>query len=196
MSSTTRRASSPTSTAAGPGAGRRAVCSVFWTIRSAVSKLCSTRARWISASLACDPRVRRASPRVHQLFARWCAALGFTYVPEVVDDLLARHYYAAGRRLRRCHPRDLLGQIRNYCVYNDLPLEMRPEYFDRVVKSYFTSVMESPAAGRAPVAMAPASVRAPAALGSAAAHTSLAIGPVGEPAPSAIPTQAMAPARA
>jgi len=90
----------------------------------------------------------------HQLFARWCAAMGFAYAPEVVDDLLARHYFAVGRRLRRCHPRDLLGQIRNYCVYNDLPLEMRPEYFDRAVQSYFTTVMMAPAARPAPSAVA------------------------------------------
>ena len=40
--------------------------------------------------------------------------------------------------MRRCHPRDLLLQIRNYCAYNDLPIEMTEEHFDRVVRSYFT----------------------------------------------------------
>jgi hypothetical protein len=34
-----------------------------------------------------------------------------------------------------------LNQIRNYCAYNDLPIEMRPEYFDRVTESYFTVVV-------------------------------------------------------
>ena len=28
------------------------------------------------------------------------------------------------------------------CTYNDLPMEIRPEYFDRVVKSYFTVVID------------------------------------------------------
>ena len=45
-----------------------------------------------------------------------------------------------GPNFRRCHPRDLLMQIRNYCVYNGLPVEMKPEYFDRVVPCYFTVV--------------------------------------------------------
>lgn len=58
----------------------------------------------------------------------------------VIDDLINRHYRASDRPRRRCHPRDLLLQIRNFCVYNDLEMEMRPEYFDRVVKSYFTTV--------------------------------------------------------
>jgi len=59
---------------------------------------------------------------------------------EAVDYLIEKHYQRVGRPLRRCQPRDLLGQVRNYCVYNSLPVEMRPEYFDRVVPSYFTVV--------------------------------------------------------
>jgi hypothetical protein len=42
--------------------------------------------------------------------------------------------------MRRCHPRDLLKQIRNYCRYRRLPFEMRREYIDRVVHSYFAVV--------------------------------------------------------
>jgi hypothetical protein len=44
-----------------------------------------------------------------------------------------------------------LGQIRNFCVYNDLPLEVRREHFDRVVKSYFTVVLKAETAARRPV---------------------------------------------
>ncbi len=43
--------------------------------------------------------------------------------------------------MRRCQPRDLLSQVQNYCRYNGLPMEMRPEYFDRVVRCYFTVVL-------------------------------------------------------
>jgi predicted ATPase with chaperone activity len=57
-----------------------------------------------------------------------------------IDYLLSRHYHPIERPCRRCHPRDLMLQIRNYCTYNDLEIEMRPDYFDRVVKSYFTTV--------------------------------------------------------
>ena len=80
----------------------------------------------------------------HKLFEIYCRKLNFDYTPEVVNYLLENHYLRARRRLRRCHPRDLLGQIRNFCVYNELPLEIRPEYFDRVVKSYFTTVINQP----------------------------------------------------
>jgi hypothetical protein len=31
-------------------------------------------------------------------------------------------------------------QIRNYCAYHDLPVELSDEHFDRVVRSYFTAL--------------------------------------------------------
>jgi predicted ATPase with chaperone activity len=74
----------------------------------------------------------------HALFELYSRHFECEYWPEVVDGLLATHYRAKNRPMRRCHPRDLLSQIRNYCRYNDLPMEMRPDYFDRVVRSYFT----------------------------------------------------------
>ncbi len=76
----------------------------------------------------------------HNLFKIYCQKLGFEYDQKCVAYLLEKHFVRGKRRLRRCHPRDLLKQIKNFCVYNELPLETRPEYFDRVVKSYFTAV--------------------------------------------------------
>lgn len=76
----------------------------------------------------------------HRLFELYAAHFGCEYRPEVVDYVIGEHYRPKNRPMRRCHPRDLLGQIRNYCVYNDVPVEMRPEYFDRVIVSYFTVV--------------------------------------------------------
>lgn len=78
----------------------------------------------------------------HHLFEIYCNKFECDYVPETVNYLLETHYLKARRRLRRCHPRDLLSQIRNFCTYNDLPMEIRPEYFDRVVNSYFTTVID------------------------------------------------------
>jgi predicted ATPase with chaperone activity len=79
----------------------------------------------------------------HVLFQIYCAKFKCEYKEDIVDYLLTKHFIEAKRRLRRCHPRDLLSQIRNFCVYNELPMEMRTEYFDRVVKSYFTVVLNS-----------------------------------------------------
>lgn len=82
---------------------------------------------------------RDPSPTEFQkLFRVFAKQFRCEFKAEVVDYLIERHYRPNRRPLRRCQPRDLLSQIANYCSYNELPMEMRPEYFDRVVGSYFT----------------------------------------------------------
>lgn len=77
----------------------------------------------------------------HDLFELYSGVFRCPYDRDAVDYLIQNHYKPQNRPMRRCQPRDLLSQIRNYCTYNDLPMEMRPEYFDRVVQSYFTVVI-------------------------------------------------------
>ncbi|HUY32750.1 MAG TPA: AAA family ATPase [Pirellulales bacterium] len=77
----------------------------------------------------------------HLLFKSYAKSFGCEYRPDVVEDLLARHYRPRKRPLRRCHPRDLLLQLRGYCNYTRQPIEMRPEYFDLAVKTYFATVL-------------------------------------------------------
>ncbi len=84
----------------------------------------------------------------HKLFKLNAKTFGCEYRPEVVDHLLDKCYRPLGRPMRRCQPRDLLQQIQNYCRYNDLPMEMKTEYLDRVVKSYFTVVIPDDADGK------------------------------------------------
>jgi predicted ATPase with chaperone activity len=74
----------------------------------------------------------------HRLFQLCAPQMRCEYVPEAVDYLLDRHYHPKRRSLRRCHPRDLLLQIHNYCAYTGLEMEMKAEYFDMVVDNYFT----------------------------------------------------------
>jgi predicted ATPase with chaperone activity len=74
-----------------------------------------------------------------KMFGLFAPKFGFKVVDQrTVDYLIAHHYHRTGRPFRGCHPRDLLFQIRNYCIYNDLPLEVKPEYFDFAVRNYFT----------------------------------------------------------
>lgn len=81
-----------------------------------------------------------APEEFHKLFKAFSRGIGCDYRPEMVDYLIETHYRKQGRPLRRCQPRDLLNQIKNYCTYNDLPIEMRRDYFDLVCKTYFTVV--------------------------------------------------------
>jgi predicted ATPase with chaperone activity len=74
------------------------------------------------------------------LFETAAEQFGCIYRAEVVSHLIERHYRGQRRAMRRCHPRDLLRQIRNFCSYYDQPMEMRSDLIDRAVVSYFTTV--------------------------------------------------------
>ena len=76
----------------------------------------------------------------YRLFELHSKRFDCEYRKEVVEYLVEQHYRPFNRAMRRCHPRDLIQQIRNYCKFRRRPVEMRPEYFDRVVKSYFAMV--------------------------------------------------------
>jgi predicted ATPase with chaperone activity len=73
----------------------------------------------------------------HELFRIYGDEFGCSYDPAAVNHLLEKHYFPQGRAMRRCHPRDLMKQVRSYCAYHDLPVEMLAEHFDRVVSTYF-----------------------------------------------------------
>ena len=65
--------------------------------------------------------------------------LGFTPVNGAAEHLL-RHYDQSGRSLRRCHPRDILTQVKNFCTYKKIPLQLRPDFLDQACKSYFSQL--------------------------------------------------------
>jgi predicted ATPase with chaperone activity len=68
--------------------------------------------------------------------------LGFEQVDRgAVDYLIAQYYERVQRPFRCCHPRDLLLQVRNFCVYNGLALELKPDYFDFAAMNYFTALV-------------------------------------------------------
>jgi predicted ATPase with chaperone activity len=68
-----------------------------------------------------------------------CAQLGFVFVPEAAEHLLA-FYQRSGKKLRRCHPRDILMQVRNFCTYRKMEPTLRPEYLDQACRSYFSKL--------------------------------------------------------
>ena len=85
-----------------------------------------------------------------RLFEAACRTYSCKFFPEAVHYLIETHYAPFGRPLRRCHPRDLLAQIKNYCIYYGRPMELRPDYLDRVVRSYFTVLTAAADAGPVP----------------------------------------------
>jgi hypothetical protein len=80
----------------------------------------------------------------HRLFQIAAEKLRCNYDPMAVDHLMEAYYRKEKRPVRRCHARDLLLQVRSYCLYRGLQFEMLPEYFDRVADSFFTRVPTRP----------------------------------------------------
>ncbi|MCA9025211.1 MAG: AAA family ATPase [Planctomycetaceae bacterium] len=72
-----------------------------------------------------------------KLFDIMAPILGMVNNPEAVDYLIEKHYKPVNRPYRACQPRDLLLQIRNYCIYRKIPKKITPEGFDFAVSIYF-----------------------------------------------------------
>ena len=90
-----------------------------------------------------------------RLFEAACRSFGCRFFPRGRPLPGANALRAARPAAAALPARDLLSQIKNYCAYYGRPMELRPDYLDRVVKSYFTAVT----ARRATAATRPA--RAP-----------------------------------
>lgn len=73
-----------------------------------------------------------------KLFEIMCPRMGLAFKPEVIDYLIERHYKPTNRPFRNCHPRDLLLQVKNYCLYHDLEVELKNEYMDFACDNYFS----------------------------------------------------------
>ena len=63
--------------------------------------------------------------------------MGFTCEAGAIDHLVEKHYKKVNRPFRYCQPRDLLLQVRNYCMYHKQPLELTAHAFDLAVENYF-----------------------------------------------------------
>ncbi|MEQ8847270.1 AAA family ATPase [Botrimarina sp.] len=74
------------------------------------------------------------------LFAMYAAQLKLELAPGVVDALLEEHYQPTGRPMRFCHPRDLLRQVRTYCLVNDMPPRVDADAINAAVKNYFAGL--------------------------------------------------------
>ena len=76
---------------------------------------------------------------LRSLMSAVAKSLGFPETPEAAEHLL-NYYKRNNRSMRRCHPRDLLTQVANFCKYRKIPLTIRPEYLDQAFRSYFSQL--------------------------------------------------------
>lgn len=74
------------------------------------------------------------------LLRTWCDKLKIQFHEETLEHLLTQHYGQTGRPFRYCHPRDLLLQVKTYCDFHELPLELTTRAIDVAVKNYFAEL--------------------------------------------------------
>lgn len=76
-----------------------------------------------------------------RLFAAVAPSQGFQMDREsleALDYLIETHYRKKNRPFRACQPRDLLLQVRNFCLYKSLPRKITPASFDFACDNYFS----------------------------------------------------------
>jgi hypothetical protein len=72
-----------------------------------------------------------------ELMKMMCGRLGFEFDAGPIDYLIENHYRKIKRPFRCCQPRDLLQQVKNYCLFRKVPLKLSNENFDLAVENYF-----------------------------------------------------------
>jgi len=73
-----------------------------------------------------------------KLFHIMAPKLGLILEPEAIEYLIEKHYIPRGIPFRNCQPRDLLLQVKNYCIYKRLPKRVTHESIDFAVDNYFS----------------------------------------------------------
>lgn len=73
-----------------------------------------------------------------KLFEIMCRVVKIPFKEPAISYLIEKHYKPVNRPMRMCQPRDLLLQVKNYCLYNDLPVELKKEYLDFACENYFS----------------------------------------------------------
>ncbi|MBN1659766.1 MAG: ATP-binding protein [Anaerolineae bacterium] len=75
-----------------------------------------------------------------QILQRECATRGVDLPPEAFVYLMQKHYIAANRHLRSCHPRDLLDQIQDIAAYLSTQPALSKQLIDAACDSYFAQL--------------------------------------------------------
>ncbi len=75
-----------------------------------------------------------------KLFEIIAPKMGFEFKRSLIDNLIEKHFLPNSRPFRNCHPRDLLLQIKNHCMYRKIPAVLSDEGFDFACENYFSVV--------------------------------------------------------
>jgi hypothetical protein len=75
-----------------------------------------------------------------EIFKRVAAAKSIPYSDQALAYLLQEHYIKAKRKVRACHPRDLLDQIIDIARFLEEPPQLTRELIDKACEAYFVEL--------------------------------------------------------
>ncbi|MCA9179174.1 MAG: AAA family ATPase [Planctomycetales bacterium] len=88
-------------------------------------------------------KVEMRSPNKEQfveLLKQTCSRMKIECCDGAIERLLAVHYEGKNRPLRYCHPRDLLEQVRSFCEFQQIPLQLTEKTVDVAAYNYFAGL--------------------------------------------------------
>ena len=74
-----------------------------------------------------------------EIFHRVCEKEHLPAPPAVVEEFLARYYRAAGKPMRRCHPRDIITHALDLIRFESLAYELTTDLLDRAYECAFVN---------------------------------------------------------
>lgn len=74
-----------------------------------------------------------------RLFASRAQRLGFSFEPSIVDYVVSR-LKERNKELKYCYPNDILQQVRDFCRFVRVPLELTRDRIDVAVNNYFANL--------------------------------------------------------
>ncbi len=80
------------------------------------------------------------SPRAGEfltIFERFSKSRELTYAPGLPEQFVNKHYVTGGKRMRRCHPRDVITHAIDILNFERRPMELTEEVLDRAFHSCF-----------------------------------------------------------
>lgn len=74
------------------------------------------------------------------IFLQYCQSVGIAYNEEAVNYIIENQFRNGKRYMRCCHPRDLVDQVINLCLFLQTEPKLTKEYLDHACAVYFTAM--------------------------------------------------------
>jgi hypothetical protein len=77
-----------------------------------------------------------------EIFGRFCRSRELACPEGLLKRFVDRHYRSTGKRMRRCHPRDVLSHALDLIHFHKLPRVLNDEVLDYAFRSCFIEVSD------------------------------------------------------